>query len=72
MKMEHEEIREILSRTLTATEAKEQAAVAESVDALVNYLGDHNMKEEHVLYPELDACIDDSERIEVIKKSQVY
>lgn len=72
MKMEHEEIREILSRVLAATEAKDEGAATESTGALINYLGDHNMKEEHVLYPELDACVNDTERIEAIKKAQTY
>ncbi|MBE9532094.1 MAG: DUF2249 domain-containing protein [Proteobacteria bacterium] len=72
MKMEHEEIREILGRTLSATEAKDASAVTEASDTLVNYLSDHNMKEEHVLYPELDACVDDIERAEAIKKAQIF
>lgn len=72
MKMEHEEIRELLTRTLAATEASVDSAVTESADALVNFLGDHNMKEEHVLYPELDACVNDAERSEAIKKAQTF
>ncbi len=72
MKMEHEEIREILSRVLGATEGSDESAATESTGALINYLGDHNMKEEHVLYPELDACVNDTERVEAIKKAQVY
>ena len=72
MRMEHEEIRDTLSRTLEATGTENAEAVTESSNALVNYLCDHNMKEEHVLYPELDACVNDAERIEAIKKSQVY
>ena len=72
MRMEHEEIRETLSRTLAATEAADSAAALEASEALVNYLTDHNMKEEHVLYPELDACVNDAERTDAIKKAQVY
>ncbi len=72
MRMEHEEIRETLSRVLNATKASDESAAKESTDALVNYLGDHNMKEEHVLYPELDACVNDTERAEAIKKAQTY
>jgi uncharacterized protein (DUF2249 family)/hemerythrin-like domain-containing protein len=72
MRMEHEEIRDTLSRTLNATEKSDTGAATEATDALVNYLSDHNMKEEHVLYPELDACVNDTERIEAIKSSQLY
>ncbi len=72
MRLEHEEIREILERVIAATEAKDEGAAGESTLALVNYLGDHNMKEEHVLYPELDSCVNDTERIEAIKKAQTY
>jgi len=31
---------------------------------------DHNMKEEHILYPESDAFLSDSERKDVVKRSQ--
>jgi uncharacterized protein (DUF2249 family) len=72
MRMEHEEIRETLSRTLAATEASDETTATEATNALVNYLTDHNMKEEHVLYPELDACVNDNERAEAIKKAQIY
>lgn len=72
MKMEHEEIRDILTRVLEATGAEDTDAAKEASDALINYLGDHNMKEEHVLYPELDACLNDAEVVESIKKAQVF
>lgn len=72
MRMEHEDIRETLTRTFCATKAGDESAVRESSDALVNYLLDHNMKEEHVLYPELDACVNETERIDAIKKAQTY
>lgn len=72
MRMEHEEIRDSLGRTLDATKASDADAASKASETLVNYLTDHNMKEENVLYPELDACVNDAERIEAIKKAQVF
>jgi uncharacterized protein (DUF2249 family) len=72
MRMDHEEIKKILERVLASTRDQDPAAVKESTQALLSFLGDHNMKEEHVLYPELDACVNDTERSETIKKSQTF
>ena len=70
MKMEHKEINELLDRTLSATGGHDNAAASEAAGALINILMDHNMKEEHILYPESDAFISDTERAQIIKKAQ--
>lgn len=70
MKMEHKEIKDILDRILNKTDGKDSTGISEGTYALVNILADHNMKEEHILYPESDACLSDVERREVIKKAQ--
>ncbi len=70
MRMEHTEIRGLLDRTLGATDSKNGSQIAESTHALTNILGDHNMKEEHILYPESDGIFSDHERIQVVKKAQ--
>ncbi len=70
MKMEHQDIKALLDSTLDATDAKNPAAVAKGMSALTNTLGDHNMKEEQILYPESDHFMSDAERSDVIKRAQ--
>jgi uncharacterized protein (DUF2249 family) len=70
MKMEHKEINELLDRILAATAGHDGKAASEAAGALISILMDHNMKEEHILYPESDAFISDAERAQIIKKAQ--
>lgn len=70
MKMEHTEIKDLLERILNATEATDASTVSNASNGLINILTDHNMKEEHILYPESDSFLSDSERVQVVKKSQ--
>ncbi len=71
MKMEHKEIKELLGRIEDNTASRNATAVTEARTMLMNILADHNMKEEHILYPESDSFISDDERAEVIKKTQL-
>lgn len=71
MKMEHKEIQELLDKILSATDAKDPVQVPNASNALVSILTDHNMKEEHILYPESDECLSEAERSEVVKKAQL-
>ncbi|CAG1065333.1 Iron-sulfur cluster repair protein YtfE [uncultured bacterium] len=70
MKMEHKEINELLDRILAATAGHDGKTASEAAGALISILMDHNMKEEHILYPESDAFITDAERAQIIKKAQ--
>jgi uncharacterized protein (DUF2249 family) len=70
MKMEHKEIHDLLDKTLAATDNHDAGMATEAAGALINILMDHNMKEEHILYPESDAFISDAERAQIIKKAQ--
>lgn len=70
MKMEHKEIKEFLDNILSAADSRDASRASQSLDALINILTDHNMKEEHILYPESDGFITDAERAQVIKKTQ--
>ncbi len=70
MRMEHTEIKELLDGILAGIGRKDEAGVKNSEYNLANILADHNMKEEHILYPESDAFISGRERADVIKKSQ--
>lgn len=69
MRMEHKDIRELLDKILSLISAKD-AKAKDAAFTLVNILSDHNMKEEHILYPESDSFMSDPERAEVIKKTQ--
>ena len=70
MKMEHKEINELLDRILSSTDKHDFDPASEAASILIGILTDHNMKEEHILYPESDAFITDSERAQIIKKAQ--
>lgn len=71
MKMEHKEIKELLERIENGAASANASVVNEARTLLMNILADHNMKEEHILYPESDSFISDDERSEVIKKTQL-
>jgi uncharacterized protein (DUF2249 family)/hemerythrin-like domain-containing protein len=70
MKMEHKEIKEFLDKILAAADARDASTALQALNALINILTDHNMKEEHILYPESDGFITEAERAQVLKKTQ--
>ena len=70
MKMEHTEIKDLLDRITASTDAKDGGKAADYAREIFNVLSDHNMKEEHILYPESDAFLTEAERAQVIKKAQ--
>ncbi|WKZ33809.1 MAG: DUF2249 domain-containing protein [Thermodesulfobacteriota bacterium] len=70
MRMEHKEIQALLDQILGATDRHDAAGAESGSSNLLGILLDHNMKEEHILYPESDAFITGSERAMVIKKAQ--
>lgn len=70
MKTEHKDIKETLDKLLAATESKDAKAALSGATYLLNVLANHNMKEEHILYPESDALASDIERPMVVKKAQ--
>lgn len=72
MKMEHKEIQDLLDKIIAGTDAKNESKVNNDASAILNLLTDHNMKEEHILYPESDSFLSDSERVQVVKKAQAF
>ncbi|MDO8427130.1 MAG: hemerythrin domain-containing protein, partial [Deltaproteobacteria bacterium] len=70
MRMEHTEIKELLDKIISATDAKNESQATNSSRDIFNILSDHNMKEEHILYPESDSFLTEAERAKVIKKAQ--
>lgn len=71
MRMEHQDIQELLDKILSATDAKDDAQTTGAANRIVNILTDHNMKEEHILYPESDEFLSEMERSDVVKKAQL-
>ncbi len=70
MRTEHKEIQTLLDQILGATEGRDALGVESGSGSLLGILLDHNMKEEHILYPESDSFITGGERAMVIKKAQ--
>ncbi len=70
MKMDHKDIKELMDKIVNAADAKDEKTAVDCAGALFNILSDHNMKEEHILYPETDSFLSDAERVKVIKKAQ--
>jgi len=71
MKMEHKDIQELLDKILQLTDAKDDVQVPTAANRIVNILADHNMKEEHILYPESDEFLSEAEKSDVVKKAQL-
>ena len=70
MRMEHKDIQDYLDRVLEGAVAKDLAKTKDAAAQLTGILADHNMKEEHILYPESDSFLNESERSTVVKKAQ--
>lgn len=70
MRMDHKDIKELMDKIVNAADAKDEKTATDSAQAIFNILSDHNMKEEHILYPETDSFLSDAERAQVIKKAQ--
>jgi uncharacterized protein (DUF2249 family) len=71
MRMEHQDIQELLDKILQATDAKDDIQTPSASNRIANILTDHNMKEEHILYPESDEFLSEAERSDVVKKAQL-
>lgn len=70
MRMEHKDIQDYLDRVLEGAEAGDADRTRDAAHQLTGILADHNMKEEHILYPESDSFLSESERAQVVKKAQ--
>lgn len=71
MRMEHKDIQELLDKILQATDARNDAQVSAAANRIMSILTDHNIKEEHILYPESDEFLSEAERSDVVKKAQL-
>jgi len=70
MRMEHKDIQDYLDRVLEGAEAQDLEKTRDAAAQPTGILADHNMKEEHILYPESDSFLNESERSDVVKKAQ--
>ncbi|MHB8416684.1 MAG: hemerythrin domain-containing protein [Myxococcales bacterium] len=62
MRAEHEELLRLLRGWTGSSPGQVAEAFVSSSNALAALLSQHNMKEEHILYPQTDAALDDAER----------
>lgn len=73
MRSEHREIEALVDR-IEALISNPQAGpvVSASRDALHEVLGEHNLKEEQVLYPGVDRLMSEAERDDLVRRIQAY
>jgi len=62
LREEHKDLREAFAQVGLALERGDGRAAAEALDSLQGVLASHYSREERVVYPTLDAMLDDHER----------
>jgi hemerythrin-like domain-containing protein len=60
MRHEHRRIIQLLAEVGAALERSAKQAACEALGGLLLLLGEHNQKEEHILYPASDGTLDES------------
>jgi uncharacterized protein (DUF2249 family) len=70
MTIEHELIHEALRGIESALGARGAEGFDDAVESLISVLGEHNAKEERVLYPIIDECSSPDERSELVRRMQ--
>lgn len=68
MRDEHRAIEHALTRMDTALAASDEGGFRAGVDELRQVLGDHNEREERVLYPMTDRMLSDAERAVFVQR----
>lgn len=68
MRHEHRDIESLLEELAQALTAGLRPAASTALSTLVQLLGDHNLKEERILYPRSDAVLSPDERVALIEK----
>lgn len=73
MRHEHVEIRSLMADIAGAIQAQDAASALEAIRSVTAVLGDHNLKEERILYPTADrAAGSESDRDQLVRKMQAY
>lgn len=70
MRGEHVRIREAMRGIATSLARDDSTGFHTAVGALESVLGEHNVKEEQVLYPMADSMVTDEERAELVRRMQ--
>ena len=70
MRIEHVAIREAMAEIDAALASSDGGMFAIVARELESVLGEHNGKEEHVLYPMTDRVLDDEERSDTVRRMQ--
>lgn len=68
MRMEHQAIRENKAKALQALREGNGSQAKASTEAMLDVLGDHNVKEEQILYPACDQFLTAEETVTVLTK----
>lgn len=70
MTMEHVEIKKLLEEAAAALDGADAPSFSDGAAQLEAILSEHNMKEEHVLYPATDRALDDARRDGLVRDMQ--
>ena len=70
MRFEHGHIREAMAAIASVLPKKDDKAFGAAIEQLVSVLGEHNAKEERVLYPMIDRMSNEQERNELVRRMQ--
>jgi len=71
MRFEHVHIRDALRDLAAAIERGDAEAFDDALETLVNVLGEHNAKEEGILYPAIDRMVDAEDRANLVRQMQL-
>jgi iron-sulfur cluster repair protein YtfE (RIC family) len=70
MRAEHVEIRNWMTVVAARLDERDGLSARKAISHLTATLSDHNMKEEHVVYPMTDAAADESEREAIVRQME--
>ncbi len=70
MRAEHRELLALLQGWSGAAPAQVSETLQRTADAIAELLGQHNMKEEQVLYPRTDAFLDAAGRADAVRRME--
>lgn len=68
MRMEHTQMRELLEQMLAAANEMDQDTFLGTAETLLVMMEQHNMKEEHILYPMCDQHLQDYDEADFIEQ----
>ncbi len=72
MRDEHRAIEQHLDALVTAVEHRDRATFSTERAAMLAVLGDHNAKEEAIIYPMTDANLPDAQRVQLVARLRAF